>query len=89
MKIETKFNVGDIVYYIYNYEIQLAKVVSYKIEYSNYSDLILIHYLVRANPKTLCETRLSEEYVFKSKKELLDYLDSKCLKEKLFLLRKK
>ena len=75
MKIETKFNVGDEVFYKENGEIKHSKINYINIAvvdlFNGVKDFVKIEYFVRINGIQV--KRLLEDEIFKTKAELIGY----------------
>lgn len=76
MKIETKFNAGDEVFYKEDNEIRHSKIRHINITivdfYKGVKNFVEVEYFVRVNG--LQVKRLLENEIFRTKKELLGYL---------------
>lgn len=71
MTIETKFNIGDEVWYLYNNKVSSGKIETIRAKVSTIERFNFIHYYIISSTESLT---LEEKSVFSSKEELIKSL---------------
>lgn len=72
MQIETKFNVDEEVFIMFQNKVQKSKI--YWIDIRVYSEGISIKYDIRTVPEGYCDGQIPENRIFATKQELLNSL---------------